>query len=61
MNINEQAFKELLTKMVKDIKTGFHDSETACIANFDGLQIHVKVTVDAEEFIDSTADKIIVG
>jgi len=61
MKINDSALKDLLEKMVKDIKTGFHDSETACIANFNGVQIHVKVTVDAEEFIDSTADKIITG
>lgn len=45
----------MLTKMVREIKTGFHDSETACIFEVDGVQVHLKVTVDEDEFINRLA------
>lgn len=54
LNIDKPLLDALLTKMVREIKAGCHDSETVCIFAVDGVQVHLKVTVDEDEFIDCT-------
>jgi hypothetical protein len=52
LNIDKPLLDAMLTKMVQDIKAGCHDSETECIFAVDGVQVHLKVTVDESEFLD---------
>lgn len=50
--INKELLQDTLKKMVAELKTGAHDSETTCLIEFDGIQIQLKVTCDQDEFID---------
>ena len=52
LNIDKPLLDAMLTQMVREIKAGYHDSETACIFAVDGVQVHLKVTVDEDEFLD---------
>ncbi|HHZ95269.1 MAG TPA: hypothetical protein EYN67_06880 [Flavobacteriales bacterium] len=51
ITINKEKLEQVILNEMSDLENGPFLDCTVCIGSIDGLQVHVKVTKEEEEFI----------
>ena len=52
MKIKKEALEKLINESIEELREGFHESETICIYEGDGVQVQVTVTKDESDYCD---------
>jgi hypothetical protein len=54
MRINTTRLEEIIREELRDLRRGPHCDGTVCLGQVDGMQVHLHVTKEEDDFIDGS-------